>query len=312
LERDRDRPDSCRNLEWLFQYCEPEKLRDNKNHGRILYRELAHAFGTNAAKVTRLIHHKQLAPWEFETVAKFFKLNELKGFSANMLVLPHQEFQDTLIAMGFGKLAGPKGDDWFHAMAQTTGSFVPEALLSLMQGTSAYRGLGLEGDETSEIPNATCQIGQRYGIALEVGEQAVAVALREGSAYGIMLHHDRLTRTTMVLTTDGPIKLGTMASIFVRPARPQEVTGLPRVALLSEDAIQDGMPRVGFRVSGGPGRRDIFAFLFARRPKLGPGWHAGGATLDTVMSQNLKSAVEAAQAEVGITIRRIVYDAIPA
>ena len=301
---------SSANLEWLLQHCDPAELRGNGNRGPLRNKELALAIGCNDEHVSRMVNGTQISEQYRGAIVKYFKLNELDGCPNDILDWPPGDFARKLRELGYGKFVGAEAPgDWLSALTQGTGRFVPDELLSLLLSRGdAYRGLGLEGDDIREIPNATGVIGRRYGLALEIREPQVEGAVRTGKAFAVLVHRDRSTNVVSVLVTNPDTIIGVLDWVFVRPVAPSG----PAFALLAERECCDHGTQVGYRINGAPGRRDVFVFLFTKRPTLGAGWLGKDADsrLDKERSEALREAVEGARKTGAVTGTRFVYDAV--
>jgi hypothetical protein len=254
-----------------------------------------------------------MRPDESKAILRYFHLNELEECPADILDWPPVDFARKLRDLGYGKFASIGApEDWLAKLAQGTGRFVPEDLLSLLLSRAdAYRSdLGLDGNDVLEIPNATGVIGRRYGLALEIREPQVEHGVRAGTAFAAIVHKDRNAANVSVIVSDAETIIGTLDWVFVRPSTPSG----PAFALLATREHSGGGAQLGYRIIGQPGRRDVFAFLFAKKPPLGAGWFGKDADprLDKTRSEALRDAVEVARTTGSVTATRLVYDAVTA
>ena len=300
------------NLEWLLHHCDPTYIRGNpKFKNPLQNQELASEIGCRSELVSRMIRGSQVSKNYHMGIFRYFKLNELDGCPDDILDWAPADFARRLRELGYGKFVGGEAPgDWLSGLTQGTGRFVPEEVLSLLLSRGdAYRGLGLEGDDIPEIPNATGVIGRRYGLALEIGDPQVE-AVRAGKAFAVLVHRDRSTKVVSVFVSNADTLIGLLDWVFVRSATPSGSS----FALLAERERGGGGTQVGYRINGTPGRRDLFVFLFAKRPTLGTGWLGRDTEprLDKERSEALRAAVEDARETGAVTGTRFVYDAVAA
>jgi hypothetical protein len=315
MRRDRDldrpRPFTAVNLEQLFHVC---------NIRGIQCQDLAKALNKNPAKVSRLQKDQELLPAEAEVVAKYFQFPN--GLAPLDLFSSPIQFRIKLMGVGYGLYRGLKeARDWLDKLPVTPGRFVPEEFLEQLAREDNYRSsLGDQTDGLRDVPSASGQLGQRYGIAVEVSGGDVADAVLQGQAHAILVHVQRdIDHATVHFSREGDA-IRAVSSLFSKPlARdPDEYddveeseTAPPAIALLVNPEFAGAKKRLGFRIDGTPGLRDVYVFLFAMSPDPGPSWRGmrDGAELNAEMAKSLIAYV--GKDQLGRThTSHMVYEAV--
>ena len=281
------RPSSAYNLELLLQVT-----TRNVNKSTI-----ASILGLHMAQVTRRLRGVPLKPHEMDQLGEYFGFGKL-GLANWILESEPAEFRRELARVGFGKYESMnRAQAYLEELPLLAGYFLPENFLMPLLGRGeSYRGFGVEGPESEEVPNASGFLGQRYGLALEVASGEVADAVRGGRAYALLLHQVRGSRDLTVAELGAKHLFSAGAPLFVRAVASDpylDESEVRTVAVLAEYSNEEGTPRAGYKIAGLPGRRDVYIFLFAEAPQLGDHWRGVGpdALVSPDMLQSLMNVI---------------------
>jgi hypothetical protein len=286
---DRPTPYTASNLKLLFQVCNAFKAQ---------CQGLAEALGCHPAKVTRLMTEQAMQPDDAETVAKYFRFP--RGLEPLALFSPPMQFRLQLKRAAYGLYQPLKsGRDQMEDLPVTPGLFIPEELMQLLSRTDSYRSsLGGQADGARDVPSASGEIGERYGIAVEVSGGPVAEAVRQGQAHAILVHVQRDVDQATVHFTRESDAIRPLSWLFAKPVPrdPDEYGDADEpdappaaLALLVNPQPVGPRRRLGYPIGGTPGLRDVYVFLFAMRPDPGPSWHGAkdGQELTDDMAKSL-------------------------
>lgn len=287
----------------------------------IKQKDLAERLHCDPAQISRLRKFKAMAPREAEKLAKILGFEE-HGLSPWIFDYEPSHFRRELVRVGFGKyLALNRMEAFLGTFRVVPGTFLPEdALARLLIADGPNRNFGVD-DDGGETPSAIAVIGQRYGLALEVESRELVRAIQGHQAMVLLLHRDRARDELRIAEWSDRCIAALPESVYGRrpPKDPDdiEVEGRPTALIAPRLDHHDG--HFGYPVLGAPGRRDIYVFLFARKPNIGTEWR--DAQKDQVvtpdMARRLMISIQGIEGvgdregHLGIQAGHVVYDAIP-